>query len=231
MSSQADFNLESLLNLDGADDVSSNKLHSSSSSYPYSSIIQLLYAKQLRQANDSFFVEQARKTSLFFPFSPWYAYNLNNDFEFEDYKSIDQKKGQMHDDDQSSSAKNELSIPLDPYHTIDYFASQGIKLSQIDDKDEFGKKVKSFTAWLKTMKRLQPDHDTKSNKEDDSQPDFTGSDTTEAETIVTEAMADVYIKQGLTDKAIEIYHKLSLQNPNNSHIFADKISVLKEKRQ
>ncbi len=43
-------------------------------------------------------------------------------------------------------------------------------------------------------------------------------------------MAEIYQKQGLTDKAIEVYHKLSLQNPLNSHIFADRIKALKDKR-
>jgi len=41
-------------------------------------------------------------------------------------------------------------------------------------------------------------------------------------------MAEVYLKQGLAEKAIEIYQKLSLQNPANSHIFASRISSIKE---
>jgi hypothetical protein len=43
-------------------------------------------------------------------------------------------------------------------------------------------------------------------------------------------MAEVYLKQGLREKAIEVYDKLSLQNPPNSHIFADKISQIKENK-
>ena len=46
-------------------------------------------------------------------------------------------------------------LSFEPYHTVDYFASQGIKLSQEDNtKDKFGKQLKSFTEWLKSMKRL-----------------------------------------------------------------------------
>ena len=40
-------------------------------------------------------------------------------------------------------------------------------------------------------------------------------------------MAEVYLKQGLRDKAIEVYHKLSLQNPTNSGSFAAKIEQIK----
>ena len=48
--------------------------------------------------------------------------------------------------------------------------------------------------------------------------------------VITESMAEIYQKQGLNDKAIEVYNKLSLQNPHNSHIFADRIKALKENR-
>jgi hypothetical protein len=119
-------------------------------------------------------------------------------------------------------------IPIEPYHTVDYFASQGIKLSHYFEKDELGTKVKRFTEWLRTMKKLQPEapeiRSTESlfpqlNKMEVQQP---------AHEIITEAMAEVYLKQGLKDKAIEVYNKLSLQNPANKHIFAAKLSLIKE---
>jgi hypothetical protein len=119
-------------------------------------------------------------------------------------------------------------IPIEPYHTVDYFASQGIKLSQSVEKDDFGNKVKSFTDWLRTMKKLQPDtpeiRSSESlfpqlNKQEIQQP---------SHEIITEAMAEVYLKQGLKEKAIEVYNKLSLQNPANRHIFAAKLSLIKE---
>ena len=47
--------------------------------------------------------------------------------------------------------------------------------------------------------------------------------------VLTEAMAEVYEKQGKLDKATEIYLKLSLQNPSKSSYFATKIEQLKEK--
>ena len=44
--------------------------------------------------------------------------------------------------------------------------------------------------------------------------------------IETEAMAEVWIKQGKTARAIAIYQKLSLLNPSKSHYFAAKIEQL-----
>ncbi|PHX74350.1 MAG: hypothetical protein CK547_03695 [Chitinophagaceae bacterium] len=120
-------------------------------------------------------------------------------------------------------------LEFDPYHTVDYFASQGIKFNDKEDKDELGLKVKSFTAWLKTMKKLQPIA-LNTSENNDSGEENTEEPFPKAELIVTEAMAEVYLKQGMAEKAIDIYTKLSLQNPSNSHIFANRILAIKQNR-
>lgn len=122
-------------------------------------------------------------------------------------------------------------IAFEPYHTVDYFASQGIKLGINEDKDELGQKVKSFTAWLKTMKNLQAQpKNTFAPKYLHEIEEKSSNWVNTNELIVTEAMAEVYLKQGLVEKAIEIYKKLSLQNPINSHIFTNLILALKENK-
>lgn len=45
---------------------------------------------------------------------------------------------------------------------------------------------------------------------------------------ISESMAEVYVKQGKKEKAIEIYHKLSLQNPEKNAYFAAKIENLQK---
>ncbi len=45
--------------------------------------------------------------------------------------------------------------------------------------------------------------------------------------VYTEAMAEVWAKQGNTEKALSIYEKLSLLNPSKSTYFAAKIDQLK----
>ena len=120
-------------------------------------------------------------------------------------------------------------LEFDPYHTVDYFASQGIKINDVEDKDELGIKVKSFTAWLKTMKKLQPIA-LNTSENNAAEVENTEEPFPKAELIVTEAMAEVYLKQGMAEKAIDIYTKLSLQNPSNSHIFANRILAIKQNR-
>lgn len=51
------------------------------------------------------------------------------------------------------------------------------------------------------------------------------------EGLVSESLADIYIKQGKYDRAIEMYRKLSLRNPQKSAYFARKIEeALKDKQ-
>lgn len=124
--------------------------------------------------------------------------------------------------------KNEPeALTFEPYHTIDYFASQGIKLTREDlDKDRFGRQLKSFTEWLKSMKKIAPVATTEANP-----PDQLIEKKAEASVVPsdvdTEAMAEVWLKQGNKEKAIAIYHKLSLQNPSKSHYFASLIEQIK----
>lgn len=123
-------------------------------------------------------------------------------------------------------------IPFEPYHTIDYFASVGIKLKPEDlTKDKLGKQLKSFTEWLRTMKRIGPNPDASVIKELDEATSQSiqriAENSNEANEIITEAMAEVWAKQGHTGRAIAIYEKLSLLNPAKSHYFAGKIEALK----
>jgi len=118
---------------------------------------------------------------------------------------------------------------FEPYHTIDYFASQGIKL-RLEDlaNDKFGRQLKSFTDWLRSMKRIGPvkAEDLSENTANDATIQKDAEESVETSEVETEAMAEVWIKQGKIARAIAIYHKLSLLNPSKSHYFAAKIEQL-----
>ena len=229
MTSKSGIGVNSTLNFSNLENTAIEDLARLSIQYPYSSFLQFLYTSRLHAAQDSDFKEIATKTSLFFPNSAWYQFILDKKTSLDNLSSFKhQSLVNLKVDQSGPFTPDGLTIEVEPYHTIDYFASQGIKIGLGDDKDDLGKKVKSFTAWLKTMKRMQPETDTIEANQHESQVDLASLD--ESETVLTEAMADVYLKQGLSLKAIEIYKKLSLQTPDNSHIFADKISAIKENK-
>jgi hypothetical protein len=120
-------------------------------------------------------------------------------------------------------------LSFEPFHTVDYFASQGIKLSQEDASgDKFGRQLKSFTDWLKTMKKLPAAKSTLTDRATEQKVEDLADHSVQAADVVTEAMAEVWLKQGNRDKAIEVYHKLSLSDPSKSAYFAAKIESLKQ---
>lgn len=116
---------------------------------------------------------------------------------------------------------------FEPLHTTDYFASQGIKLQ--DDPqpgDKLGKQLKSFTEWLKTMKKLHESKPAGDVPLDVSVQNMAEKSNVEEE-ILTETMAEAFVQQGKAGKAVEVYEKLSLLNPAKSAFFAAKIENLK----
>ena len=122
-------------------------------------------------------------------------------------------------------------LVFEPYHTVDYFASQGIKFKEEErPTDEFGKQLKSFTDWLKTLKRLPATELAKNvtPQSENKVEQLAGQSITDRE-VLTESMAEVWEKQGNALKAIEIYRKLSLLEPAKSAYFAAKIEGLKKK--
>ena len=125
---------------------------------------------------------------------------------------------------------NNTDIPIDPYYTIDYFASQGIKLDLDNPNDKLGQNLKRFTQWLRHMKKLGPEdagreiENTQADEEEQKMADTSNK----MREVVTEAMASFLEKQGKKGKAIELYTKLSFLNPDKSVYFAAQIQKLKD---
>jgi hypothetical protein len=122
----------------------------------------------------------------------------------------------------------ELDIETTPYHRIDYFDSQGIKLEEEKTSDKLASQLKRFTDWLKQMKSINPNPvSLGSDAAGESKVLDIAAHSNEAEEIVTETMAEVLLKQGKLEHAIEIYQKLSFNNPSKSAYFAAKIAEIK----
>ena len=121
-------------------------------------------------------------------------------------------------------------LVFEPYYTVDYFASQGIKNNlEEKPKDRLGQQLKSFTEWLKTIRQMPPQQIAAMNTDGNSEEKVVqlATHSLAEENVDTEAMAEVWIKQGQPEKAIKIYEKLSLLNPSKSSYFAVLIEKLK----
>ena len=126
-------------------------------------------------------------------------------------------------------ANAKLDFEMEPYYTIDYFASQGIKadLTQFP-QDKLTKQLLKFTDWLKQMKTVSPNpQDLGTDPELEKAIQGIAQTSNEAKEIATETMAEVFVKQGKIDKAVQLYIKLSFLDPEKSSYFAAKIQQLK----
>ena len=247
MGKETDFIVQSLFDREHLQELTVDELKGMTESFPYSSILHLLYNKKLKTSLHIGYRDALMHTSLFFNQPQWLAYQMHDDAEIGVFRNNNVERSEqalkeeqadekivteaIETTDTSIQEEEKLEIPIDPYHTVDYFASQGIKLSKEEQKDELSKKVQSFTAWLRTMKGLQPAPETTTYKNIEEIFGNQHEEKTEDKNeVFTEAMAEVYLKQGMREKAIDIYHKLSLQNPANHHIFAARIQQIKENK-
>ncbi|WEK34885.1 MAG: hypothetical protein P0Y53_20550 [Candidatus Pseudobacter hemicellulosilyticus] len=125
-------------------------------------------------------------------------------------------------------AADATEASFEPYHTIDYFASQGIKLRLEElTRDKLGQQLKSFTDWLRSMKKVTPTNAIAIDDSTQQSIQLIAEHSVEGKEIVTEAMAEVWLKQGNRARAVAIYEKLSLLNPPKSTFFADRIKQIK----
>jgi hypothetical protein len=124
--------------------------------------------------------------------------------------------------------QEEPVIAFEPLHTVDYFASQGIKLSDEPiTNDKLGSQMKSFTEWLKSMKRLHTSKMVDESFTDEKLIRNAAEVSNVSSDVLTEAMAEILIKQNKREKAIEMFTKLSLINPSKSAYFASRIESIK----
>lgn len=129
---------------------------------------------------------------------------------------------------ESSIPPSDAQEPLlfEPLHTSDYFASQGIKLSEEQiPADKLGKQLKSFTEWLQTMKSVHPINiDLKTNV--NQEVNNLAEKSNEEKDVITESMAIAYLAQGKPQKAADVYEKLKLIYPHKSAYFAAELMKL-----
>lgn len=229
------------------EDLEAHEVESLIRKYPY--FIPLRYIKARVAARDE--APEQDLSALYFNNVLWYEFLINQkesldeseesllpaepviepeagDVEEIEVAAPDESVKSVAAVDPSPVAQPEPEISFEPYHTIDYFASQGIKLAPSDlSKDKFGQQLKSFTEWLKSMKRL-PEAESAVTQDPSAQQKVVqaAEHSIEGKEVVTETMAEVWAKQGNLEKAREIYQKLSLLNPAKSSYFAAKLDEL-----
>jgi hypothetical protein len=130
--------------------------------------------------------------------------------------------------EQIKEGEDDSELPLfEPLFATDYFASQGIKFKEDTiPTDKLGKQLKSFTEWLKTMKKVNESKLSGGNESSENSVQLFAEKSNLEEQVITETMAEIFLQQGKLIKAKEIYLKLSLLNPSKNAYFATKIEQI-----
>lgn len=245
----------SLFKKNGLQQCTVEELEQLAEQYPCLATAQFLLAIKLRQTDDSRYRQQLQKASLYFNNPLWLNHLLSETGEkaaekiseeavqpaiiYEDFYNDELViENQVHPVEQTQfSSKQEIAVPepadtglvFEPYYTVDYFASQGIKpVTEEKPKDRFSQQLKSFTEWLKTIRQMPPEHIASlCDSSSEQKVVELAVHSLDERDVETEAMAEVWVKQGHPEKAAAIYRKLSLLNPTKSSYFAGLIENLK----
>lgn len=237
---------ESLFKRNFSNPENTNILKEITATHPYFSPAQF-YLLQQTDASAEAYNKQAAKTAILFNNPLWLNFQLQQTQQhiqsIEEY--IDESELEIEEitesemEEEIEPMKIELKLPeinaamdekmlFEPMHMVDYFASQGIKLTEeVQTADKLGKQLKSFTEWLKTMKKVHIETETDTTVQTDATIQNLAEKSNAEGEVLTESMAEVFAKQGKVGKASEVYQKLSLLNPAKSAYFAAKIENLK----
>lgn len=248
MTANTEHLVKHLFGVDTLQDVSISQLKELVAEHPSFNIGHYLLSKKLTEGKAEISFPETQKTVLHFSNPFWLQWLLqNNDDEPDQLQNevvVKNKATEYIEEPKVENTIREKALPFtediktttkedvilfEPYHTIDYFASQGIKLSLEDlPKDKFGQQLKSFTEWLKIMKRLpQKTFDFSDDDNIDAAIQEIAGHSNEDKDTITETMANVLARQGKNVKAADLYSKLSLLYPDKSAYFAAKIDQLK----
>jgi hypothetical protein len=211
---------QNLLGKPGLEDCELSEIRQLVNQYPWMAAAHLLLVKKMMLEKENDWPLELEKTTLYFNDRQWMHFLLNEAAITEATVPLSSP---------TASTKPKEDLLFEPFHTVDYFASQGIRF-KIDEQptDKFGQQLKSFTDWIKTMKKLPLSEIGKSvDPKEERKVEQLAGRSLEQEDVVTEAMAEIWVKQRNFAKAREVYQKLSLLEPAKSAYFASKIDELK----
>jgi hypothetical protein len=194
-------------------------------------------AKKYDLANSPLLLTQLQKTTSFFPA----AIQIHQWLKLEDTDTISapiEEKLSSLISDQLAQFKEPVTLDTAAYEMEltplqkDYFAAQGIEIDLSTlPQDKFTQQLRSFTAWLKVLKEKEGVPNTPELAEaQEKEITAIAEKANIMEEVVTEAMAEVWEKQGNSRKAIALYSKLSFIFPEKSVYFASRIEQLKKRK-
>jgi len=171
--------------------------------------------QQEKEKNEQLKVEKQQTNSVEFA-----------DKKIEETKKIPQEKNLLQNVSITQNIKdNKLEKKNIEIEKTDKEEKKEIKSAADKVLEKLAQRKKEPQNIIDEFMQNQPTIDRK--KEPSTQEDLSEKSVKEME-IVTERLAEIYVLQGLKDKAIEVYEKLILKYPEKNIYFAKKIEELKK---
>ena len=218
--------------------VSVDQLESLVQENTFNPSLHLLLAKKYEAVQSPLYTTQIQKAASYFPSAlQLHQWLMDNEASIQP-APVEEKLSSLISEQLSQFKEPVESEKLEfeketPQMVKDYFAAQGIELdlSKIP-QDKLTTQLRSFTAWLKVLKQQTENEPNLAEigEEQEKMIAIIAEKANNATDVVTEAMAEIWEKQGNKRKAIDIYSKLSFIFPEKSVYFASRIEQLKQKK-
>jgi hypothetical protein len=224
------------------DSISTTELETLVQENEFSPSLQLLLAKKYQLTSSPLYPTQIQKAVCYFPSAlhlhQWLALEDITEGTHQMDEHIDEKLNSLISEQLAQYQEADTTHPLEfeketPKIVKDYFEAQGIEIDlSAVPQDKFTKQLRSFTAWLKVLKHHEENSQNlaEMGEEQEKMIAIIAEKANNATEVVTEAMAEIWLKQGNKQKAIDIYSKLSFIFPEKSVYFASQIEQLKQKK-
>ena len=211
--------------------------------YPFFQAARLLYVANLHKLHDSMFNGELRRASLFVPDrSALFNLTESKKYELENIGSNAALQA-AEEDNRTISIINSFLSGTSGIETEELHDRKGNRPSVADLTNDYASYLMQQDAASSTQQDAAPPRlkgeelidsfilETQGKQRlqmpDRESDEFTSPELSEEEEeIYTESMVNIYIKQGRYQQALEILHKICLNNPKKNSNFASQIKLL-----